>query len=66
MGEDNTVPHAGTTVVSCQQSSQSSLQTNFLLVSWQEVRGFGGTKTKSGFISWVLYAALSVFFLRLR
>lgn len=42
VGEDNTVLHAQTTVVSCQQSSQSSLKTNFLLVSWEEVWGFGG------------------------
>lgn len=41
VGEDNTVLHAET-VVSCQQSSQSSLKTNFLLVSWEEVLGIRG------------------------
>lgn len=40
VGEDNTVLHAETTVVSCQQSSQLSLKTNVLLVGWTEVWGF--------------------------
>lgn len=43
VGEDNTPLHVETTVVSCQQSSLPSLKTNFLLVSWREVSGFGGT-----------------------
>lgn len=43
VGEDNTPLHVETTVVSCQQSSLPSLETNFLLVSWREVLGFGGT-----------------------
>lgn len=40
MGEDNTVLHAETTVVSCQQSSQLSLKANVLLVGLTEVWGF--------------------------